>query len=187
MRPFHIKQEMSMKGPWFTAIAAALVVVPVVLADKWAPPSPETYRKGDVEFRTDPGEGFKGPAMAILVRLSKEGDKEIWKGKLVNVPYKAQVEADGKHVLTFDTYANLGYDHAIVVYGEKGKVLADLKLDDFLTKDEITKHAPATVSSRRWFSEKHKFTIKDKQLDVQLDWGKKFSVSLETGKVLPEK
>ena len=45
----------------------------------------------------------------------------------------AFVADDGKHVVTFDTWARLGYEHALVIYGEQGAVVADYDLDALLS------------------------------------------------------
>ena len=39
----------------------------------------------------------------------------IWSGELLNIPVSAFITDDGTHVVTFDTWARLGYEHAIVV------------------------------------------------------------------------
>ena len=177
-----------MKVRPFILLLTILSIAPVASADKWVLPKVETYRQGDYEFRTDPAGGTERTAVGSLSRLGGQGAKVLlWKRDLVNVPHKVRIIQQGKYVLTIDTYANLGYGHALVVYGEKGKLLVDLKMEDFLSKQEITKHVYQTESSRHWYSDKHKFVFADKEVAVELSWGKKFAVSLETGKILPQK
>src|SRR5262249_46090283 len=75
-------------------------------------------------------------------------EKAVWNAKLVNVPDRVYVAPDGRRVVTIDTYGRLGYDHSVVVYDDRGKVLADYKLEDLLTRAEIRRHVDQTVSSR---------------------------------------
>jgi hypothetical protein len=42
-----------------------------------------------------------------------------------------------RYVITVDTWARMGGEHCLVVYGEKGNVIADFKLEDLLTAKEI--------------------------------------------------
>jgi hypothetical protein len=156
-------------------------------ADKWAPPTPRVYASpgGAYGFKTVPGEKLAGPATGTLFTLDREGkEKVVWEAKLVNEPHRAFVSDSGKRVATVDTYAALGFKHAVVLYDDRGKPLADLALEDLFTADEIVKHAPATASSRHWAGEADfKFDENAGQFVAAMKWGKVIRISLETGKV----
>src|SRR5262249_13065912 len=157
-----------------------------VHADKWAAPTPRVFGSpwGAFGFKMVPGENFSGPATGSLFSLDRTGkEKVVWEAKLVNIPHRVFVADSGKRVATVDTYASLGFQHVVVLYDDKGKPLADFKLEDLFTADEIAKHAPATVSSRHWAGEADfKFDENAGQFVVTLKWGKVIRVSLETGK-----
>ena len=76
--------------------------------------------------------------MALLFDLDENGkERTVWNGKLVNVPHRVHVAEDGKRVVTIDTYGPPSDEHVVVVYDEKGKVLADYKPEDLLSQQEI--------------------------------------------------
>jgi hypothetical protein len=119
-----------------------------------------------------------------LIAPAPDGkETEIWSRELVNIPVRAFVADDGKHVVTFDTWAKLGYEHALVIYGEKGDVVADYGLDALLTPEE-TALLVETVGGRRWLQDA---TIAlhdgDSAIVVALAWGKTIRVTLATGRV----
>ena len=179
-----------MSKGWIAALAL-LGMVTVANADKWAAPTPRVYAApgGAYGFKTVPAENFGGPAVGTLFSLDKTGnEKVIWAAKLVNVPHRVYVADSGKRIATVDTHGGLGFQHVVVLYDEKGKALADFKLEDLFTADEIAKHAPATVSSRHWAGEAaFKFDENAGQFVVTLKWGKVVRIALESGKVLDGK
>jgi len=120
-----------------------------------------------------------------LFSLDEQGnEKSIWNVRLVNVPVRALVSDDGKYVVTLDTWGGAGFDHSLVVYGAKGKVVADFKLEELLTQGEIEKHTLHTESSRRWEQDaKFEFDLEKEQLTIAFKWGKAIRVSLLTGKI----
>jgi hypothetical protein len=159
-------------------------------ADSWLAPSPAVYKSanGQHVFRTVPNkEKFFGAATgALKSKRDKDGPEELlWEGKLVNTPYKAFVSDDGKHVVTIDTYANLGFKHSLVVYDAKGKVIADYELEKLLTNDEIAKNVKRTEGSRWWSADaKFSFDAKEQHFVVSMKWGKEVRVSLMSGKIV---
>ena len=148
-----------------TGLLVALTVALPAFADTWAPPRPCVFasESGTYGFKVlEPK--FLGTSTGLLFELDADGkERTVWSGKLVNVPHRVHVAEDGKRVVTIDTYGNLGHDHSRVVYDDKGIVLADYKLEEFLTPVEIQlQHVreylagrfsspnPSTVSSRHW-------------------------------------
>lgn len=171
----------------------ALLVVALLAtathADSWATPTPRVFANvwGSHGFKVMPNKdnAFAGPADAVLFQLDDKGDeKPVWKGRLVNQPHQAFVAPNGKHVVTIDTYGRLGFKHAVVVYDDKGKAVADLALEDVLTADEIMNNVLRTVSSRHW-TRGAKFAFADDAttFDIDLKWGRTLKLDLTTGKV----
>jgi hypothetical protein len=161
-------------------------------ADTWS-------RSSDTLTGVSPSGGYKFTAVTkpagpgyrtrgTLARVGKGGETTVWERELVNEPLQILVADDGRHVVTIDTFMRAGYDHSVVVYGEKGGLIADLKLEDLLSREEIDKHVEQSVSSR-WWSGGARFTIRDKdqRLVVRLKWGKEITVALDERKPLEEK
>lgn len=173
-----------MRACSLVALSAVLSALPL-RADSWAPPSPKVFGS---EYGSH---GFKvlkpvfgKPCEGVLFRLGPDGkDRVVWEAKLVNTPSRVLVDDGGKFVVTIDTYGNLGFAHSLVIYGDKGKVVRDFKLEDLLTKDEIATKVTRTISSRHW-AHKSSFKLRGGHLEIQLGWGKKLRVELATGKIV---
>ena len=147
-------------------------------------------------------EGVHSPAQAGQIVGTSEGvfftldehakEKLIWRAKLVNIPNRAILVESGKHVITLDSWRSAGFDHCLVVYGEKGKVIADFKLEDLLTAKEID-GLPASVTHRSW-SDKDVAEFEDRsreedKLIIRMKyngWAKVIRLSLSTGKLVKE-
>ena len=175
-----------------TAVLVALVAaiatgwVSRALADSWLAPKPRIFASsfGDYGLKMIPGEPS---ASATLFTLNEKGEEQAaWQGPLVNIPYRVYV-SDAGRVVTVDTYARLGYEHALVVYDEKGKVLADYQLEDLLTAEEIKDHVAVTAGSRWWNNDAQiGFSPDGETFTIELPWGKVIMVDLKTGKPAPQ-
>ena len=160
-------------------------------ADSWVGPYPRIFAPwtGNRGFKVVPPKAptLNAQAVGTLFIVNDDGtDKIVWQTPLVNIPMYALVEPDGKYVITFDTYAHLGYEHALVIYDATGKVIADLKLEDLFTKEEIDKHVESTVSSRFWCTGPQIAALRldgDSPLDIPYPWGKTLHIDPKTGKV----
>ncbi len=82
---------------------------------------------------------------ATLYRWYTDGRQAevLWKTALVNHPYCAWVDDRARWVVTMESRCSTSHEHALVVYGETGRVLRDFTLESLLTPEEIR-----TVQSR---------------------------------------
>lgn len=136
--------------------------------------------------------GFKAlpkHATGILFTINEDGKEQvIWRKRLVNNPVRVLVAPNGKSVVTIDTHANLGREHSLVVYDDKGKVIGDYRLEELLSEQEIRDRVFKT-SPNRWWTDQASFTFRhegrqlSKYFDVTLKWGKVITVELESGKL----
>jgi hypothetical protein len=118
-------------------------------------------------------------------------EKVIWRAKLVNSPNRAILVENGKYVVTLDSWRNVGFDHCLVVYGEKGKVIADFKLEDLLTAKEI-EGLPTEITTRDW-SSKDIAEFEDRSREDELvirmkykGWTKVIRLTLSSGRIVKE-
>lgn len=91
----------------------------------------------------------------------------IWEKDLVNpvAPYEAIITNDGKYVITFDDWYQLGYgDNVMVVYGEKGNLLKQYKLQEItnLEKDKL----PISVTSIWWYFGHETYSIEPEKVKI---------------------
>jgi hypothetical protein len=171
-------------------VATAVLVAPaIVSADSWPGSRPQVYTSsaGTHRFRTRPPQlsTWSGKSQGTLVTVAPDGTETAsWVRDLVNIPVLAFVANDGKHVVTLDTWAKLGYEHALVVYGEDGAVVADYDLDALLSGDEIAASVVHTMNARRWLQgATTAFDAAGQAFVIRLQWGRVIRVALSTGKI----
>ena len=167
-----------------------LFILPSVLADRRAAPRPSVFAsdRGRYGVKTRISSDFRS-ATATVFALTKSGDERtIWSQDLGYVPAKLLV-SDRGWVVGVNEYSRPGHAHSLVVWAPDGKRLADYKLGDFLTADEISSLILTTVSSRMWTRGAH-FDFKHDGyiglydlLVIRLMWGKTIVVDLRTGKI----
>lgn len=141
------------KRKWLAvAVCMTLGAASVALADIWAKPGPRLFAGdfGQHGFRMlNPQEG--GKSTGELYAIGNDGKEfVIWRSELVNVPQDVFIAPGGKRVITIDTHGHLGGQHALVVYGERGQVIADYEPGDFLNHDDIFRHITRSASSLHW-------------------------------------
>jgi len=159
--------------------------------DSWAVAEPPIFasESGGRGLKVLPVEVERGQmatkATGVMFGLNKDGsDKVVWRRPLVNLPSRAYISASQGHLVTIDTYANLGYEHVLVVYGPKGKMLVNYDLRDLLDKDEISKNVKQSATSR-WWAEDAKIKFVDGTIfEITLNWGKVIRVELESGELV---
>jgi hypothetical protein len=168
----------------FFALVTVFLASSQLWADSWAAPTPRVFgsKWGSRGFKVL-RPTFSGPSEGVLFRLDADGKEQIvWGAKLVNTPHRVLVDDSGKFVATIDTYAHLGFAHSLVIYGDKGKVIRDFKLEDLLTQDEIRNNLVLSETSRHW-AEKCEFQMESDRLVLRLNWGRVIRIELATGKV----
>jgi hypothetical protein len=205
-----------MTGRNFLPLGLVLVLSSDTRADQFpaGPPQPKLFASvyGTYAFKTLPAassvgirtrtEGVHAAAQAGQTVGNSEGvfftldesarEKVIWRAKLVNIPNRAILVESGKYVITLDSWHSIGFDHCLVVYGEKGKVIADFKLEDLLTNKEI-EGLPGSTTARGW-SDKDIADFEDRsreedQLVIRMKykaWTKVIRLSLSSGRILNE-
>jgi hypothetical protein len=158
-------------------------------ADSWPGARPQAFASANETclFRTRPPQlaNWSGKAQGTVVTLSAGGIETVmWSRELVNIPVRAFITDDAKHVVTFDTWAKLGYEHALVIYGEQGSVVADYNLEALLSADEIARSVGHTATTRPWLQGAIiAFDANQTTIVMTLQWGKVIRVALSTGKI----
>jgi hypothetical protein len=177
------------------AIAFAVTVGAVasvgVSADSWPGSRPQTYASanGAYRFKTQPPRlsTWSGKSTGAMVSVARDGaETTVWSRELVNIPVIAFVADDGASAVTFDTWARLGYEHALVIYGDRGAVVADYDLEALLSSDEISRFVVHTMNARRWLQGATiAFDHPATHIVITLQWGRTIRVGLSTGKIDP--
>jgi hypothetical protein len=175
-------------------LGLSLVLSSAVCADDLIAPGPRIYAQSSsgkyaikiLPFTSaDKSEG-------VFFTLDKDGKEEvIWRTTLVNFPGPAIITENGKYVITLDTWGQLD-EHCLVVYGEKGKVIADFKLEDLLTAKEI-ESIPRTVTMRGWhdkgIAEFEDRSLGYDQMVIRMKhkgWARVICLSLSSGKIVKD-
>ena len=170
-----------------SVLSSLLLLTPGARADDCAPTSGVrlyTSANGRHGFRMSVGANAQPRATGRLFAVDgASNDNPIWESQLVNVPARVLVGEDGRTVVTIDTDCKAGFEHSLVVYGAGGRVLADHRLEDLLTSDEVRERVTHSISSRRWADEAS-FAFSSQQLKIALPWGRHIFVDLATGRVV---
>jgi len=158
-------------------------------ADSWPGARPQAFASANrtFVFKTQPPRlaNWSGKAQGTVVTMSIGGTETvIWSRELVNIPVQAFITDDGMHVVTCDTWAKLGYEHALVIYGEQGIIVTDYNLEALLSADEIATKVTHTATTRRWLQGATiAFDNNDRDVMIRLQWGTRIRVALATGKI----
>lgn len=171
------------------ATSALVIASGVVSADSWPGSRPQVYASanGSYRFKTRPPQlaTWSGKSHGTLVSLAPDGTETVrWSRELVNIPVSAFITDDASRLVTFDTWAKLGYEHALVIYDDQGAVVVDYDLEALLSADEIASSVVHTVSARRWLQGATiAFDNGGRDIVIRLQWGKRIRVALATGKI----
>lgn len=124
--------------------------------DTWGAPQKKKYFSNDKKYCLEviPRDAKGNRPKAVFSEL--DGTTYVTKSEfpLVNKisPVNALVAADGKHVVTFDNWYQVGYgDDVVVIYLSDGTVVKKFSLADLFTKSDIEQF-PHSVSSIWWGS-----------------------------------
>jgi hypothetical protein len=152
----------------------------LAVADSWLPPYSRVFASEDgragVELLVPKTKSDK--VKLRLFTFDGTDRKVAWERTLDYVPHRVFVAPSGQAVVTMDMWGRVGYDHALVIYDNKGKTIKDAKLEDLLTQQEISEKVMSTVSSRWWSSDAEtKFVEDDVQFEIKLSWGKTIRVA----------
>jgi hypothetical protein len=146
--------------------------------------------KSDAERKRESAEKPQGERQfwhtkATLFRLNDKGEEVVhWSKPLAYIPDRMLI-SERAEVVGIDEYCRRGFRHALVVLGTDGNVLADYRLEDLLSSDEIESNVKSTVSSRRWMLNGRAAFERPGFFVIRLDWGKVITVHLETGTIWP--
>jgi hypothetical protein len=171
------------------ATSAVVIASGTVSADSWPGSRPQVYASanGSYRFKTRPPQlaTWSGKSHGTLVSLAPDGTETVrWSRELVNIPVSAFITDDASRLVTFDTWAKLGYEHALVIYDDQGAVVVDYDLEALLSADEIASSVVHTVSARRWLQGATiAFENGGRDIVIRLQWGKRIRVALATGKI----
>jgi hypothetical protein len=161
--------------------------MPQLSADSWPGARPQAFASanGTYIFRTRPPQlaTWSGKAQGTLLAQSG-GETVIWTRELVNIPVRAFIANDGRHVVTFDTWAKLGYEHSLVIYGEQGALVADYHLEALLSASEIARSVVPTATTRPWLKGAAiGFDDSGRAIVITLHSGTVVRVALASGKI----
>jgi hypothetical protein len=107
-------------------------------------------------------------ARGLMEHLDQGQWQRVWDEPLLNEvsPVEAVVSSSGQSV-TFDNWHGMGYGKdVVVIYGDHGKPVRAMGLEDFLPKEYI-EALPRSVSSIWWGSEHH-FSADGKQVVLRV-------------------
>lgn len=131
-----------------------------------------------------PGSGVQRRCAAKLTQSSERGGRgrTLWETALVNdvAPARALVRNDGRFVVTLDEFRVGGARNALVIYGQKGRLLRHFILTDLLGGDDWRK-----VRTRRrsidWLrGARTGFDDDANQFVIALAWGSVIRIDLKT-------
>lgn len=120
-------------------------------ADSWAPPQKAVYQSEGGRFAVaiDPDGESPGAQYALTIATGARRGAELAKGRLAQVPYTVVVSSRGLGFAAIENYGMLGLGFSAILVSSEGAVVAEERLEDLFTKDEIEAF-PATVSSIWW-------------------------------------
>ena len=173
------------------ALAEALAKEEKAKADEAAKDRPARKKPAQAPAAQKPAK-----CMGRLEHKTKDGKYElVWEHELSNAvaPVSVLVSDGGEYVVTLDNWHSVGRgSNVVVIYGPKGKLVRELGLEDFLSREQVAA-LPVSVSST-WWGQGHYLDEKKKCVVLRVakdsDWmtsGKparfeEVRLSLETGK-----
>jgi hypothetical protein len=122
-------------------------------------------------------------ARIVVAPKSRSGSSDGWTRALVNrnAPVDLFV-SDAGSVVTLGDWHSEGYEHSIVIYDPKGKVVVDQQLEDFLTKEELAR-TKQSVSSRWWRYRSEAPEFVGDEFSLTTSWGASLRFDVRTGRL----
>ena len=164
---------------------ALLVAAATAQADDWATPTTRYLKSDSGRYRAVvvPGEVDTKRRATITLFDDREPTrpKKLYGRSAVNPRAPAQVlVADSGHLVTLDEWHHAGYEHALVIYDRKGRVIIDCELEQLLLPDELGQ-VTQTVSSRWWRADRHSVWLEGGAVLIKTSWGQVLRFDLTSG------
>jgi hypothetical protein len=150
------------KGKIVLIIISLIFLFPVFLfADSWLPPKTRYYYSTNKNYyfevipllldRPKSNDNYcKG---TLYESIKGTPDKAVWTKQLMNdvSPSRVFVTNNGKYVITFDNWANVGYGNdVVVIYGKEGNLIKSFALEDIISSHDFEEYVTYSISSRWW-------------------------------------
>ena len=189
-----MKARITLQKRWGIAVLAGAILSVVVFADDWGSPEPMSFHSRGFLYvaeifpaKSRQNSGDKPLCYFYKMDYSgaewKIGAHLVWQAQLVNpqMPYEAVVSTDGI-LVTLNDYGHLGYDNAVTIYDQRGKMIRSYTLDDLIPAQERNK-IEQSMSSRWWNrNARYYFTQNPGLFYVILPSGKAMEFQLERAK-----
>jgi hypothetical protein len=154
-------------------------------ADEWATPTTRYLKSDSGRYRAVvvPGEVDKKRPASITLFDDRDPTrpKRLYGRAAVNRWAPAQVlVADSGHLVTLDEWHHAGFEHALVIYDRKGRVVIDCALEQLLLPDELPQ-VKQSKSSRWWRAERHAIWLEGGAVLIKTSWGQVVRFDLASG------
>src|SRR5688500_7716108 len=170
---------------WLVAILAA-AAAPVSADECISMRGARIYASdfGTQGFKVSLNDGAHPSARLFTFDL-KGKEKTVWTAKLLNIPTDVYVADDRPMVVAISSGpCTASREHAVVMYGSKGAVLADYRLFDLLSKEDVNAHVESSISGASWAEDaRFRFDYQANQVVIALAWGRQIRLDLATGRL----
>ena len=166
-----------------TALALLAVASTAAQADDWASPTTKYVKSESARYRAVvvPGGDKKPATLTLYDDKDPVRPVKLYQRKLVNGLAPVQIlVADGGQVVTIDDWARAGYQHSLVIYDKKGKLVVDCALEQMLLPEELPGVEQST-SSRWWRAKEHPIWLEGAAVNIKSAWGAVLRFDLATG------
>jgi hypothetical protein len=173
-----------MRAPLAALLICAALATPAA-ADEWPTPT-ETFLKSDngryrarLVPRWEQGKG----TITLYDDQNPTAPRKVYDRRLVNkvAPVLTYLTNTGQ-LVTLDEWHHAGYDHALVVYDRRGRLIMDCHLDQLLLPTEKA-DVQQSVSSRWYRADPNPIWLDQPQttIHIKTSWGPTMSFDLATG------
>lgn len=132
-----------------------------------------------------PGRGESGRCRATLFDREDRRGRRVWTANLASdvAPCHAAVRDDGRFVVTLDEFRRGGAAHAVVIYGERGRLLREFGLRELL-HGEDWQHVRVRERAVEWLpGATFAFVDEPAQFVIKLKWGRQIRIDLEKARI----